>query len=135
MAEHGSTSDGRFSFSEIFDYVNSGKYPDNYDKNDKRALRKRASNFSTKDGSLYYSKLAAMRVHFSFCLIYVTSLMLVKEDCERLVVEDKAQRGRIISSVHDSNHLGINRTTDQIVSKYYWPGITNDIKLYVSYNT
>ena len=55
-----------------------------------------------------------------------------KECLERLVIEDAPQRERIISSVYDSNHLGINRTMDMIMVKYYWPGMSNDIRLYVS---
>ena len=48
-------SDGRFSFSQIFDYLRSGSYPDGFEKNDKRALRKRASFFVVKDTKLYYT--------------------------------------------------------------------------------
>ena len=47
-------------------------------------------------------------------------------------MEDITQRKRIISSVHDSNHLGVNRTHDMVASKYYWPGLSNDIRAYVS---
>ena len=59
-------------------------------------------------------------------------LLLGKESSERLIIEDVAQRERIISSAHDSNHLGINRTSDMISVKYYWPGMSNDIQSYVS---
>jgi len=40
MAE---AAEGRFCYSQIFHYLNCGEYPDNFDKNDKRALRKRAA--------------------------------------------------------------------------------------------
>ena len=49
-----------------------------------------------------------------------------------LVIEDRAQRKLIISNTHDSNHYGINRTKDQISAKYYRPGMSKDIQLYVS---
>jgi len=51
---------------------------------------------------------------------------------ERLVVEDAGQRKRIISSIHDTSHLGVNRTHDMVACKYYWPGLSNDIRAYVS---
>ena len=53
-------------------------------------------------------------------------------DVCRLVVEDKEQRERIVSSIHDPCHLGVNRTVDMIAPKYYWPGLTTDVKQYVS---
>ena len=51
---------------------------------------------------------------------------------ERLMVEDPKQRGRIISSVHDSCHLGLNRTNDMLACKYYWPGMSIPVASYVS---
>ena len=50
----------------------------------------------------------------------------------RLAVEDKEQRVRILSSIHVSSHMGVNRTLNMITAKYYWPGLTNDVKVYVS---
>ena len=47
-------------------------------------------------------------------------------------MEDLHQRKRIIANVHDSSHLGVNRTLDMITAKYYWPGLTQDVKEYVS---
>ena len=47
---------------------------------------------------------------------------------ERLVVEDIAQRKQIISAIHDTSHLGVNKTQDMVAGKYYWPGLTNDIR-------
>ena len=38
----------------------------------------------------------------------------------RLVVEDSKQRSRIIYSVHDNSHQGLNRTNDMLACKYYW---------------
>lgn len=51
---------------------------------------------------------------------------------ERLVVEDSKQKQRIISSIHDSSHLGVNRTNDMVAMKYYWPGLSTDVHAYVS---
>ena len=51
---------------------------------------------------------------------------------ERLVVEDPDRRKRIVLSIHDTSHMGLNRTTDMVSAKYYWPGLTSDVKAYVS---
>ena len=48
-------SDGRFAFSQIFEYLKSGSYPESFDKNDKRGLKKRAAFFVVKDTKLYYT--------------------------------------------------------------------------------
>ena len=45
---------GRFSFAEIYAYVRDGRYPSNFTKVDKQALRKRAKFFIVKDTQLYY---------------------------------------------------------------------------------
>ena len=48
------------------------------------------------------------------------------------MVEDVNKRTRVMESIHNSSHFGINRTLDLVSSKYYWPGLTNDVKQYVS---
>ena len=49
-----------------------------------------------------------------------------------MVIEDVTQRKRIIKSIHDASHMGINRTLDMVSRKYYWPGLTKDVQSYVS---
>ncbi len=51
---------------------------------------------------------------------------------ERLAIEDKSKKERVIKCIHDTSHFGINRTLNLVSSKYYWPGLTNDVKQYVS---
>ena len=50
-----------------------------------------------------------------------------------MVIEDASKRQRILESVHNTSHLGINRTLDMVSSQYYWPGLTNYVKAYVSF--
>ena len=54
------------------------------------------------------------------------------ESAPRLVVENREQRKRIIASIHNASHLGLNRTNDMVASKYYWPGLFVDVRTYVS---
>ena len=46
-----SQKEGKF---DIFAYVNDGKYPSEFTKDEKRALQKRAKFFVAKGTSLYY---------------------------------------------------------------------------------
>ena len=60
--------EGRFSYSEIHDYLASQKYPLGFSKADKLALRKRSKFFQVKDGHLYYTgkcKLMFIRIYTS----------------------------------------------------------------------
>ena len=49
----------------------------------------------------------------------------------RLVVEDSEQRKRIISIIHDKNHLGVNGPNEMVAQKYYLPGVYKDVTSYV----
>ncbi len=64
--------------------------------------------------------------------MYITLQFHPKSDEKRIVVENKEQRERIISAIHDPSHMGVNRTLDMITAKYYWPSQTNEVKEYVS---
>ena len=50
------------------------------------------------------------------------------------VVEDTEQRKRIIASIHNASHLGLNRTNNTVANKYYWPGLFTDVRTYVSFS-
>ena len=39
-----------------------------------------------------------------------------RKAAEKLVVEDSAQRKRVVVSVHDSSHFGVNQTYDMVAS-------------------
>ena len=81
---------------------------------------------------------------FSLCSTYIIHdcadlssflLFLAKGEVpasKQLVVENAARRKRIISNIHNANHLGLNRTNEMTVHKYYWPGMFKDVEQYVS---
>ncbi len=46
--------EGRFLYKDIYNYIEEGIYPENYQKQDKLALRKRAKYFQIVEGSLHY---------------------------------------------------------------------------------
>ena len=37
--------EGKFSLSQVYDYLSSGSYPDHFEKEEKHGLRKRATFF------------------------------------------------------------------------------------------
>ena len=53
--EPGESQEGRFSFSEIQNYLSAQKYPLGFSKADKLALRKRVKFFKVDNGHLYYT--------------------------------------------------------------------------------
>ena len=47
------------------------------------------------------------------------------------VVVPKILRTRVMSLAHDSilgGHLGVKKTTDKVLSNFFWPGIGGDVK-------
>ena len=135
-------NEARFTFSQIHQYLQYGTYPSDFQKSDKQALRKRSKFFKSADGNLYYvggCKLAVaiclLPQHLLSVLYFILHAARPKIGAlvrERLVVEDPDRRKRIVASIHDTSHMGLNRTTDMVSGKYYWPGLTSDVKAYVS---
>ena len=65
-----------------------------------------------------------------FCILF--SWLGKTSATPRLVIEDREQQKRIISSIHNECHLGMNRTNELVAKKYYWPGLYKDVNVYVS---
>ena len=107
---------GRFSFSAIYNYLLSQQYPEGASKLEKNALRRRAKYFRVRNYHMYY----------------VGGAKTPSPVAPRLVVEDLEQRKRIVANIHNTSHLGLNRTNDMVASKYYWPGLFKDVRTYVS---
>ena len=55
--------ESRFTNCDIFVYVKDGKYPDDYTKDEKRALRKRAKFFVARGTTLYYVGGGKQAIH------------------------------------------------------------------------
>ena len=110
----------------IFDYVVLNKYPEQCDKNKKANIRYLSKPYVAKSGELYYQKK--------------DKKSNVKE---LLVIREKEARNRIIETVHSgagdsdeakclAGHLGINKTTDKIANRFFWKGLSNDIREYIT---
>ena len=47
-------------------------------------------------------------------------------------MENHEQRRSINTNIHDSSHLGLNRTNDMVARQHYWPGLFKDVRDHVS---
>ena len=102
--------EGRFEYSTIFEYLNSGIYPESFDRSDKQALRKRSKFFACRgqtlvyvggqSSKLYYSVCAGSLYDYTYCVCVERSQGTTQE---KVVIESKEQRKRILASVHDGN--------------------------------
>ena len=50
------------------------------------------------------------------------------------VVLDEEEKASILKDAHDTTggHLGLNKTQSKIAERFYWQGITNDVKAFIS---
>ena len=109
-------SDGKYTFSELYDYLSRREYPPDASKQYKLGIRKRSKYFITDEGRLYY--IGGQKKSTT---------------TPRLVVETVEERDRIVKSVHDQAHLGRDKTLSAVSAKYYWPNMYNEICEYVSF--
>lgn len=54
MTKYGSMADQNEDYDAIFNYLWRNQYPIGFDKSQKRALRRKASNYKAENGNLYY---------------------------------------------------------------------------------
>ena len=52
----------------------------------------------------------------------------------RLVVQSEGEQLRLIKTIHDTAHLGRDKTLSQLNERYYWPEMYNQVCSYVSLN-
>ena len=103
-----------------------------YQENDETLsdIRHKASTGETihgKDGSSikYFIKQGVYYRHFS----YVGSN---SKTCKQLIVPQRL-RSDVLKTAHDgvmSGHFGIRKTTNKVLSEFYWPKVQRDIKFY-----
>lgn len=91
--------------ANILTYLLSGQYPENSNKDDRSRLRALAYHYEAINSKLYLKG---------------------KE-----VISDPDEQLKIIMETHNKDHIGINRTTSLISSKYYWAKIKTTVKKFV----
>jgi hypothetical protein len=90
-------------YQQIYNYISSKKYPEKFNENERRTLRRKCQNYKIKMEELYY---------------------IYKDNIDKLVVHrDKLYT--VLYMCHDESgcHLGVKKTVSKIASKYYFPNI------------
>ena len=114
----------------IFDYVVNKKYKQGITKNEKANIRKSAKQYFERSGQLYYRHKAERSDNPD------------NEYRELLVIRDRAEKGRIIRSIHmgsgDSDsarcmgsHIGIDRTRSKIMERFFWKHVSKDVRDFI----
>ena len=93
--------------------MKSGTYPEGANKALKRSLRKRSEYFTMDAGHLRYIGGK------------------VKQR-PRLAVQSEEEQLKLIRTMHDTAHLGRDKTLSQLNERYYWPEMYNQVCSYVS---
>jgi len=106
-------TDALSAFTAIVDYLKSNLYPPGSSKNEKRAIRQQAKSFRLKDGVLYH----------------------IHHKKETKVVTDNEEKERIIRNMHSEaaggGHFGQNVTLAKISERFWWRGMSDDVRLLI----
>ncbi|CAI5670301.1 unnamed protein product [Oreochromis niloticus] len=95
-------------WEEIYAFISAGSYPSGYDKAQRQNLRRYASKFQQKDGELFVGT--------------------------RKVVKTMDDARKIFHEFHSSpigGHTGTHKTLNAVCSRFYWFGMTVDIKTWI----
>ena len=79
--------------------------------------------------------MKSMWAHFDQLTIIDDVLVMQGLKTKLQVLVPMTERRTIPSHYHDnrtSAHLGLRKTLAKIRQEYYWPGLQNDVKLYVA---
>ncbi|KAL9968157.1 hypothetical protein ACROYT_G026496 [Oculina patagonica] len=97
---------------EIFYYLRDSRYPNDFTKDQKRNLRKKAQKFALFEDALFFighdrSKQPKRWIH------------------------DIDEQQKILTACHqndkiDGDHVGRDRTRRKVNAQYYWNGVTKD---------
>ena len=106
-------------YDETLQYLMHGRYPEGASKQDKGVIWKRSKYYRARDGQVYRVCTSKNKQEERVCL----------------VIKDEKTRRQVIEGCHvgpAGNHEGRDRTQTKIQEKYYWPGVTKDVKNWVS---
>uniref|UniRef100_A0A1A8CCW0 Gypsy retrotransposon integrase-like protein 1 n=2 Tax=Nothobranchius kadleci TaxID=1051664 RepID=A0A1A8CCW0_NOTKA len=95
-------------WEEIYALISAGSYPSGYDKAQRQNLRRYASKFNQKDGELFVGT--------------------------RRVVKTMDDARKIFHEFHSApigGHTGTHKTLNAVCSRFYWFGMTVDIKTWI----
>jgi len=82
--------------------------------------------------SVKSGKVATVRYQVCKCILYRVYQVPGKPDVKQLMVPKELRRA-VLGLAHDSvmsGHEGIHKTTDRVMSNFWWPGIRDDVTRY-----
>ena len=102
-------------------YLLTKKYPEDATNGMKANIRKQAKLYEV-DGSTIYHSLKGKR------------LQVVRADDEQQAILAQVHQGKgnTAEDVAMAGHVGINKTTDLIVERYYWKGMVKSIQDFIT---
>lgn len=113
--------------SALVMYMSEGKYPNAYDENIKRHLRRQSKSFIIKDGwQLYHTRQTNKRAK--------TEQQPIRQIESQLLITDVQERKQIVAAMHSKEgggHFDEKKTISKALDRYWWPGISNDIKEHI----
>ena len=95
------------------EYATSGVYPSGLSKDKKRAVRRKAGTLVVEQGEVF----------------------LQRRQGRVKVVTDKKEQERIVRASHadpTSGHFGVTKTWRRVAERFYWRGMSGDVKTLVS---
>ncbi|MEQ2301560.1 hypothetical protein AMECASPLE_037278, partial [Ameca splendens] len=101
-------------YETLLNYKVKGEYPQHSTKQQKYVIRRKASSYNTEGNDLFYVRQKGS--------LTSTKVKVIKgaEEAERIFVEFHASP--------TGAHCGQIKTIDAISRRFYWPGMSVDIK-------
>lgn len=107
-------------YDQMLSYHTDNTLPTGMDSSQTKQFRERADKYVVEDGVLYYK--------FSAKDKEVKLLKALRDEDERMEIIKKCHEDCNKPNLHN----GRDKTIDSIRQNYYWKGIINDVKSYVS---
>ncbi|KAL7370610.1 hypothetical protein ABVT39_005719 [Epinephelus coioides] len=104
---------------EVLELKLHNRYPEGSTSRDRFVIRRRADTFRIKDGDLYF--ICRRKQNKAEHLAKVVS---TAEEASNLFVEFHAS--------DLGGHCGVEKTHSAIIARYYWPGMEDDIRKWVT---
>jgi len=124
---------------DVYLFLTKKQYREGMTQNQKRIIRRGATNFRTVDGKLVCTKklkgtnevgLNVKKV-LAICILFFVCIQVH----EVRYIRERKEQLRIVHACHEdktSGHLGYRKTLARITERFMWKGLSKDAKEIVS---